>query len=61
MPVDDSPTGVTYLKTFQALFQIIEFLALFVTWSLVASQAFYVYKALAFALGVFIFVWFVTM
>ena len=61
MPLDENPTGVKYLKTFQALFQIVEFLALLVTWSVVASQVFYTHQALTFALGVLIFIWLVTM
>ena len=61
MPVDENPTGVAYLQTFQALFQIVEFLSLLVTWSLVVSQKFYVHVPLSFAVGVLLFIWLVTL
>jgi len=61
MPLDENPTGVDYLKTYQSLFQIIELVVLLVTWCLVASQKFYKHNELTFALGALIFIWLVTM
>ena len=61
MPVEENPTGVAYLKTFQSLFQITEVIALMVTWSLVASQTFFRFQALTFALGILVSIWLITM
>nr|XP_039261586.1 uncharacterized protein LOC120337770 [Styela clava] len=56
------PTGIAYLKTFQALYQLGELVVGLVTWAMLASQPSYVFHGpLQFALGVLILAWIMTL
>lgn len=55
------PTGVGYLKTYQALFQTLEIVLGLVTWSMVVSQPYTKYVSLHFTVGIFVLSWLMTL
>jgi len=61
MATEDNPTGIAYLKTYQALFQMIELLFLLIAWSLLASKIIILFAGLGFALGTFVTIWILTL